>query len=115
MAQDGALQLPELRARLDAELRAERPVGRAIGLERLLLAARPVEREHQLCAEPLAIRVLGDELLELAHEALVTTERQLHVGAQFERVDAQLGERAGVRIRDRLAGQVGERRPGPKR
>ena len=56
---------PQLRSRLDAEVLAERAPCLAICVERLCLASAAVEREHELAAEPLSIRVLGDQALEL--------------------------------------------------
>ena len=47
----------------------------AVDLERLGLAARAVEREHLLAAQPLAQRVLGGQRLELAHERGVPPEQ----------------------------------------
>ena len=61
--------LAQRRARLDAELveqRAPRVVERR---ERVGLAARPVERRHQLHAQPLAQRVERHRGLELGHSA----------------------------------------------
>ena len=56
-----------------------------VGVERLGLASRAVEREHQLAAQPLAQRVLGDQRLELADQLSVAAERELGVDAPLER------------------------------
>ena len=55
--------IPEL---LDQQL-----PGRLVGGERLGLPPRPVEREDQVRAQPLAVRVRDDQLLELADELRV--------------------------------------------
>ena len=62
MLQDRPLELAESRAGLDPELVLERDTALAEYLERLGLAAGPVERRHQLRPQPLAERVLRDEL-----------------------------------------------------
>ena len=69
---------------------------RPVGLERLRLAARAVQREHQLAAQPLAQRVLGDERLELADELGVPPQREVGVDPGLQRGEAQL-----VQPRDR--------------
>ena len=67
--QDRALERLQRLRRLEPEAPDERLPRRAVGLERLGLAARAVEREHLLPAEALAQRVLGDERLELGRRA----------------------------------------------
>ena len=62
------MELPQLAARLDAELLHEQPARGLVGGERVGLAARAVEREHQLAAKPFAKRMLRRERLELADE-----------------------------------------------
>ena len=88
--------------------------GRGVGLQRVGLPARAVEREQQLGAEALAERVLGHELLELGHEHGVAAERELRVDAQLDRLQPQLAEMGGCGG-DRLAGEVGERLAAPER
>src|SRR5439155_70847 len=72
--EDAALELAQLVAGLDAELVDERSAGVPVALERVGLAARAVQREHQLRAESLVQRVLGDETLQLADELGVAAE-----------------------------------------
>ena len=59
--EDHALQPPQLRPRLDPELVHQQPAARAHRLERLRLPAGPIQRQHQLRAQALAQRVLGDQ------------------------------------------------------
>ena len=61
LTQDRRLELPEVRAGLEAELVLEHAATRLVGVQRVRLAAGAVEREHQLGAQPLAIGVLGHE------------------------------------------------------
>ena len=65
--EDPALEGAELRRRLEPEL-VERRARVAVGVERVGLPAGAVEGEHQLAAEPLTMRMCGDERLELAGE-----------------------------------------------
>jgi hypothetical protein len=48
LREDRRLQVPQRAARLDPELLDQRAPGVAVDLERLSLATRPVEGEHQL-------------------------------------------------------------------
>ena len=57
LPQDRAVQALQLRSRLQAELFDERPTCGAVGLERIRLPARTVERQHQLRPEALPERV----------------------------------------------------------
>ena len=71
LAQDRPFQPLQLLTWLDAEVFAERAPRLAIHVERLCLPAAAVEREHELAAEPLTVRVLGDQALQLGHEHVV--------------------------------------------
>ena len=64
VAQDRLLQGLELWARLDTELVDERQPRPPVGLERVRLTAGAIERQHQLFAERLAVRMFLDERLE---------------------------------------------------
>jgi hypothetical protein len=48
-----------------------------VGLERLRLPARAIERQHQLPAQPLAQRLLGDQRLQLADQLAVAAAGQI--------------------------------------
>ena len=85
LLQDRSLERLERRGRVDAELLDQGAPRLLVGLERLGLPARPVQREHQLTAQPLAQRVLRDETLELAHELRVAAEREVGLDPLLER------------------------------
>ena len=85
MLEDRLLELPQLRARLEAELVGEQLPAAAVGVERVGLPSRPVEGEHQLRAPPLSERVFSDERLELGHELCVPAELELGVDPLLER------------------------------
>jgi hypothetical protein len=86
-----------------------------IALERLCLAARAVEREHHLAAEPLTERMLGDKRLQLAYELGVTSELEVSVDALLERDRAKFLEPANLSLCEGLEREVGKRRATPKR
>ena len=113
LGQDLLLELPERRARLEPELVERRPRV-AVGLERLRLPARAVEREHELAPEPLAVRMLGDQRLELADQARVAAEREVGLDPLLERRQPELLEPAGLDPRERLLAELGQRRPAPE-
>ncbi len=68
LAQDGLMEFTQLAARLDAELLHEQPARRLVRGERVGLAARAVEGDHQLAPESLAKRMRRRERLELADD-----------------------------------------------
>ena len=92
MRKDHALEPPQLRAGLDAELVDEHLAADAHHLERLGLPARPVQRDHQLAAQTLAQRMLGDERLQLAREVLGASARQLRGDSLLDGLHVQLLE-----------------------
>ncbi len=61
LAENRAVQLLKRRAGLDPELVDENTPRVVVDLERFGLPARPVEREHQVAAKPLAKRMLVGE------------------------------------------------------
>jgi hypothetical protein len=65
--------------------------------------------------QPVAVRVLGDEALELRGECGMAAKGELDVVAQLERVEALLLEPAGLGAGERLVGEVGQRRTLPER
>ena len=84
LAQDRALELPEGRGWLDAQLVVERGASVAVGGQRVALPARPVEGEHQLAPEPFSKRICGDERLELGDERAVAAAREICVDAVLD-------------------------------
>ena len=115
LREDRALERAQRRRRVDPEaLDTSCPRVIAVDLERVGLAARAVEREHLLAAQPLAQRVLRDEPLELAHERGVPPEHEVGVDPLLERREAKLFEPLDGRTGERLVREVGERRPAPE-
>jgi len=92
LPEDLLMQLLQLRTRLETELVNERAPRGVVRVERLGLAARVVEREHQLDAQPLPQRVLPDERLQLGDELGVATAGELRVDPVLEHCEAELLE-----------------------
>ena len=65
--------------------------------------------------QALAQRMLGDERLELAHQLAMTPVRELRVDRLRERSQPQLLQATDLRRRERLVGNVGQRRATPQR
>src|SRR5262245_31900368 len=58
--------------------------------------------------------MLVDEHFQLADELTVPTQGQVCLDAQLERREAKLLEAKDLRLRERLAREVGESRPAPE-
>ena len=67
------LELAEPLTRLDAQLPDQCPAGVLVGLQRVRLAVRAVQRQHQLRPQALPVGVLADQRLELPHHLGMTT------------------------------------------
>ena len=114
LLQDPALELTQMLRGLDAELVGELLPERLVRVERLGLAARPVERQHQLLPQPLPQGVARGERVELGNEHRMPAERQICVDPLLEEPEPHLLEPGGFGRRERLV-QLGERRPAPER
>ena len=91
-------------------------VARAFGVrpERLGLAARPIEGEHEQLAKPLAEGVLQDERLELRDEVGGTAELDLGRDPLLDRDGTELVKTPGFGLRPLLEGELGQRRAAPE-
>src|SRR6185369_6686856 len=61
------------------------------------------------------VRMIRDERLELADELGVPAERQVGVDPLLQRYQPQILQTPGLRTRERLVGELCERRPPPQR
>ena len=114
MAQDRKLELAQDGARLEAELLVEHPARLPIGLERLGLAAAPVEGEDQVAAQTLAQAVAGDEAGELGDELAVVPQLEVGLEPVLECGEAQLLQRGRLGVGERGVEPV-ERDAAPER
>src|SRR5262249_41669151 len=115
LAEDRALELAQLAARLDPEPIDERATRGLVGLERLRLPARAVEHEHQLPAQVLTQRIGSHQALELTRELEATAQPDLAVAPPLARPRAQLLDPRDLRRRDPLVGETGEGPTAPER
>ena len=114
LAQDRAVERLELRAGFDPELLDERAARVAVRGERIGLPSRPVEREHQLRAQPLPQRMPRDERLQLGHEVGVDPELEIGGDPILEHAQPQILEPMDVVLREVLQLRVGKRRASPE-
>ena len=114
LLQDRPFELAERRPRLDPELGAERDAAVAVDLERLGLAAGPVERRHQLPRMRSRSGCCATSVAQLAYERAVAAEREIGVDPVLERDEPELLEPFRLRPRERLVHEVGERGPAPE-
>ena len=86
-----------------------------VGLERLGLAARAIEREHQLAPAAFAERLERDRRLELADQVGMPAERQIRFDAFFERDRPPLLQARRLPASERLRRKLAERWTPPER
>ena len=109
LSEDRALEALERWARLDAQFPDEQVAGLLVGGERVGLAAGPVEREHELSAKALAVRMAGDESFELGDEVAAVPELELGIDSLLDGLQALLLEPWNLCLRERFEAEVGER------
>jgi hypothetical protein len=112
---DLPLQLPELRARLEPELLRQATACPLIGSKRFGLAARAVEREHQLTQEPLSLRIVLDERFELGYQLPPAPEREIGIDSVLERDQPPLLQPLRLSLREGLVQEICQRRSPPER
>ena len=115
LAQDRLVQAAQLGAGLDADRVDELVAGPAVGAEGVGLAAAAVEREHPQAVEALAQRVLREQGLDLGDHLGVAAGGEILLEGLLDRGQAQLLQAADLEARERLGGDVVERRPAPQR
>ena len=79
------------------------------------MAARAVERRHQLGAEALPERMVRHERLELPDEVSVAPEPEVCVDACLKGTEPKLLEPRGLALRERLGAEFHKSRPAPER
>ena len=114
LLQDAALEALQALARLQSHFLGERQSTLLVDMQRLGLAVRAVEREHELAAEPLAERVPGHERLELADELAAAAEGEIRLDPLLERRELKLVETGDLSLCERLVGEVGKGRAAPQ-
>ena len=96
LSEDRLLELLEAWGSARSRARRGACARRSVRLEGFGLATRAIEREHQLRAERLAQRVLGDEGLQLPHELGRAAGREVGLDPLLDRRDVLLLEPGGL-------------------
>ena len=74
--------------------------------QRLRLPTASIQRNHLLARQPLAKRVLANELPQLTAKRCLPAEGELGLDAVFERGEPQLGEPGDLGLGERLEREV---------
>ncbi len=115
LGEDRPLELAQPLPRLDAELLDQAAARVLVGLQRVRLAIAAVQREHELPAQALAVRVRGDQRLELADHLRVAPQRELGLDQQLVRSHPLVLQARDLALGEGLVGEVVERRAAPER
>ena len=115
LVQDRGFERLQRGAGVEAELLGEHLAGVPVDTERVRLAVRAVQRQHQLTARALAQRVGLDEGFEVIHQLDVPAEGQRRVDALLGRAELELQQPHDVGLREFVVGEVDEHRPAPQR
>ena len=114
LAEYPSVKLLQLLARLDAQLLVERPPRLTVRRQCFRLPSGAVEREHELGAQVLAERMLGDQHLELRDQLAGAAEGKVGVEAVLHRLEPQLVQPGDLRRNGVLVEDVLERPPAPE-
>ena len=109
------MQAAQLGAGLHADRLHERRACVPIGLQRLRLPARAIQREHLLRAQSLAQRLIRDQRPQLAENLPVATSGEVGVDRHLGRLQPQLLQPPDLGARERLIRHVGQRAAAPQR
>ena len=109
MVQDLPLELEQGGSGLEPQLVDQPPAAFGEHLERLRLATRPVERQHECSAQALLVRMLGREALELGQHLVMSAQLELRLDPLLDRVQPHALEARGLDTGERLVAEVDER------
>ena len=114
LPQDRLLELLQRSPRLKPELGDERFPRVAVHGQRLGLTTRSIQRKHQLRAQPLTQREPVDQRVQLADKCCVLPQRKVGIDPILKRSQPLLLEPRDLALRERLIGEVRQRRPAPQ-
>ena len=115
VVQDLALEVADAVRRIDAQL-VDQPSAQVVDHpQRLGLAPRAVQGDGEVLAQAFAHRVVGDEVVQLADDEVVTAEQQVDADAVLQRGESALVQPRGDATRPRLLGDVLQGRAVPQR
>ena len=115
LAKDGRLEILQLPRGLHAQLVDEPRPCLPVRVQCVGLPARSVEREHQVRVQPLSIRMLNGEALELGDEVGRSAQLEIGVDPALERGEPELLEPLALGPHERSAFEAGERNTPEKR
>ncbi len=114
LAQDALVQPGQVRARVDAEFLDEKFADLAVLLQGLGLPSGAVQGEHQLAAQGLTQRVLGDQLPEVRDELAGLAEGEAEAEVLLPHGQPAFLDAGGGRLDDRSP-DTGQHRTAPQR
>ncbi len=111
--QDLGLQPAQRFGRIETEFLGEPVSQQSIRPQRIDLATRPVQRQHQLAGQLLAQRMQPDQGLQLMDELSCPTATEIRLDARTDRLEAERFEAADLRLGELLVLKVRERGTSP--
>jgi hypothetical protein len=114
VAKHRAFELTQRAARLEAELLRKQLSGVPVHGKRLRLPPGPVQREHELAAQPLLHRIRRHQRLQLGHELARATKGKIGLDSFLQGSQAEPLEPSNLRLRVLLEPEVGERGTAPQ-
>ena len=114
MLEDRALELLQRPARLQAQLLPQQLARLPVHRQRVSLPAGPIQREHQLPAQPLLQRVGGDQRLDLPDQLTVGSQRQIGLDPVLQRRQPRFLQPCDRSLRERLVRELGKRLSPPQ-
>jgi hypothetical protein len=115
LAQDRVVEAPQLGARLEPHLVEQDPTGMPERLQRVRLPAAAVQGEHPLAVQPLAQRVLADQVVDVDDHRLVVPGGERDIDLGLARPQPQILQPPDLGRGERLVGEIIQRRPPPQR
>ena len=112
--EDGPLEVLQFPTRLNPELAVEDLASLVIDVERVRLAPRAIEREHQASRERLAQRHLSDDPAQLGHDFEMVAAGQLSIDSPLEYERTKLVEPRPLSSGGIARGEIPERRASPQ-
>ena len=100
MGEDAALQLRQLRGRVDAELLAQLRAGTPVRRQGIRLTTRAVQGQQQRSPEPLPEGMPVDQILERGHQHLMAPRPKPRLRLLLQRHEPQLVQAAAFGSRE---------------
>jgi hypothetical protein len=109
LSEHRTVQCAQLLAWLYTKFVDEQAARVRIDRQRLDLPAGPVERQHQLSAEPLPVRIRIDQRLQIAGDSGLVPEGKVRIDPRFQRSQPKLLQPAEFGGREGLIRELGQR------